>query len=236
MRSTVSRKTFILVIIFLVVISTVGVVSGYLYGRSSERGESVKQYLLTEDVEPGHSLKGKYREAYVASKTSVNLDKLVLNSNELDGAVASTYLYKNSPLTVTDVTTLENIDRNIEISLPLDLNGSVANSIKAGDIVSIKLTYKDNRKEDAVVISKIQVKDVRSTSGTPVEDNKTLVGYVIFNISNNESSDINNARKEGMLYCAKYNDLTQKPLEKTYKISPDSVLEEKSEKDKASTN
>ena len=54
---------------------------------------------------------------------------------------------------------------------------------------------------------------------TPVLDENTVVGYVIFDLTSDESSDVNNAMKEGSLYCAKYNDLSQKPLDKTYSVS-----------------
>lgn len=234
MRSTVSKKTVILIVIFLVVLSTLGTLGGYFFGRTSERGESVKQYLLTEDVEPGHSLKGKYKESYVSSRSSIDINRLVLNANELDGAVASTKLYKNSPLTVTNVKLLEDLERNIEVSFPVTVTGTVANSIRPGDMVAIKLTYKDNNKSDAVVVSQIRVKEVKSTSGTPVEDDKTVVGFVIFDVTNTESSDVNNAMKEGSLYCAKYNDLNQKPLEKTYKVSDSVVTDETKTDDKKS--
>lgn len=233
MKSTVSRKTVILIVLFLVILATGGTVAGYLYGRTSERGESIKQYLLTEDVEPGHSLKGKYKEAYVSSKTSLDLNKLVINSDIIDSSVAATYLYANSPITVTNIKELEDLERNIEVSFPVTVTGSVANSIKPGDMVAIKLTYKDENKEDAVVVPQIRIKDVRSTNGTPIEDNKTIVGFVIFDVTNSESSDVNNAMKEGSLYCAKYNDLNQKPLEKTYRVS-DSVVKDGEKTDEES--
>jgi len=233
MKSTVSRKTVILIVLFLVILATGGTVAGYLYGRISARGESIKQYLLTEDVEPGHSLKGKYKEAYVSSKTSLDLNKLVINSDIIDSSVAATYLYANSPITVTNIKELEDLERNIEVSFPVTVTGSVANSIKPGDMVAIKLTYKDENKEDAVVVPQIRIKDVRSTNGTPIEDNKTIVGFVIFDVTNSESSDVNNAMKEGSLYCAKYNDLNQKPLEKTYRVS-DSVVKDGEKTDEES--
>lgn len=219
MKSMVSKKTLIMTIIFFIVLTTVGSFGGYIIGRNAEKGSSIKQYLLMEDVSAGHSLKGKYREVYVSGNTSINVDSLVLNSNDLDNGVASHQLYANSPLTVTDVTTLDNLERNIEVSFPVSVTGAVANSIKPGDVVAVKLTYKDENKVDAVVVPQVTVKAVKSTSGTPVVDENTVVGYVIFDVTSEESSDINNAMKEGSLYCAKYNDLTQKPLEKTYSVS-----------------
>lgn len=219
MKSMVSKKTLIMTIIFFIVITTVGSFGGYIFGRNAERGSSIKQYLLTEDVPAGHSLKGKYTEVYVSGNTSISMDNLVLNANELDNAVAAHQLYANSPLTTTDVTVLEDLNRNIEVSFPVSVTGSVANSIKAGDVVAIKLTYKDENKADAVVVPQVTVKEVKSTSGTPVLDENTVVGYVIFDLTSDESSDVNNAMKEGSLYCAKYNDLGQKPLEKTYSVS-----------------
>lgn len=219
MRSMVSKKTLIMTIILFIVLTTVGSFGGYIFGRNAEKGSSIKQYLLIEDVPAGHSLKGKYREVYVSGNTSISIDSLVLNANELDNGVAAHQLYANSPLTVTDVTALEDLERNIEVSFPVSVTGAVANSIKEGDVVAIKLTYKDENKADAVVVPQVSVKAVKSTSGTPVLDENTVVGYVIFDLTSDESSDVNNAMKEGSLYCAKYNDLSQKPLEKTYSVS-----------------
>lgn len=229
MRSMVSKKSLIMTIIFFIVLTTVGSLGGYIVGRNAERGSSIKQYLLVEDVEPGHSFLGKYREVYVSGNTSVSTENLVLNSAILDEGVATHKMYANSPITVTDVTKLDNLDRNIEVSFPIDVNGSIANSLKAGDVVCIKLTYKDENKKDAVVIPQIKVKDVRSTSGTAVLDDTTVVGYVIFDVTSEESSDVNNAKKEGTLYCAKYNDLTQKPLDKTYSVGGSLMIESTSD-------
>ena len=38
MRSTVSRKSVILLTLFLVVLASLGTIGGYFFGRSSERG------------------------------------------------------------------------------------------------------------------------------------------------------------------------------------------------------
>ena len=234
MNSMVSKKSLIMVIIFFIVLSTVGSLGGYIVGRNAERGSSVKQYILTEDVDVGHSLKGKYREAYVSGNTSILVDNLVLNSHDLYNGVASHKMYANSPITVADVTKLEDLNRNIEVSFPVSVTGAVANSIKPGDVVAVKLTYKDENKKDAVVIPQVKVKAVKSTSGTPVLDENTVVGYVIFDVTSEESSDVNNAMKEGSLYCAKYIDLTQKPLEKTYSVG--SAIESSEEKPNTGSN
>lgn len=236
MRSMVSKKTLVLVMIFFIILTTIGSLGGYVMGRNAEKGSSIKQYLLMEDVDAGHSLKGKYREVYVSGNTSVNVDNLVLNSNDLDNGVAAHKMYANSALTVSDVTTIENLNRNVEVSFPLDVNGSIANSIKPGDVVAINLIYKDENKKDAVVVSQITVKAVKSTSGTPVLDENTVVGYLIFDVTAEESSDVNNAKKEGVLYCAKYNDLTQKPLDKTYSVGGAATLTITAETDTASSN
>lgn len=237
MRSMVSKKSLIMTTIFFIILATVGSLGGYVVGRNAEKGSSIKQYLLTEDVEAGHSLKGKFKEVYVSGNTSVATDNLVLNANVLDNGVAAHKMYANSPITVSDVTTLEDLNRNIEVSFPIDVNGSIANSLKPGDVVSIKLTYKDENKKDAVVIPQIKVKAVKSTSGTAIVDENTVVGYVIFDVTSEESSDVNNAKKEGTLYCAKYNDLNQKPLEKTYSVSGGTTSTDSStETNSSSTN
>ena len=105
------------------------------------------------------------------------------------------------------------------VAIPITVEGSVANSIKEGDLVAVKLTYKDAKKEDATVISQIKVKSIKTSNGEDIIDGSAVAAFVIFDVTDEEQSDIKNALKEGNLYCSKYNNLSQKPLQKTYQVS-----------------
>ena len=220
MSTVVSKRSLIVTIIIALVMTLVSTVVAYFVGISTAKGKSIKQYRLTENVLPGHSLEGKYEEAYVSEKDSIDIANLLVDASVIDEGVASTYLYKTSPITVSSVTTLEEVNRNFEVAIPITVEGSIANSVKEGDLVAIKLTYKDSRQEDATVIPRIKVKSVKTSNGEDIIDGSAVAAFIIFNVTDSEQSDIKNALKEGNLYCSKYNNLNQKPLDKTYQVSP----------------
>lgn len=217
--SIVSKKSLIITIIFSLIAVLVCSITAYFFGISSVKGDSIKQYVLTEDVKPGHSLKGKYTESYISSNDSINERNLVLDSSIIDDSIATGYMYTNSPITVTDLTTVDDTGRVFEVAFPITVEGSVANSIGQGDIVAIKLTYTDSKQEDATVVSRIKVKDVRTSNGASIVDDSSVAAFVIFDVTDVEQSDIKNALKEGDLYCSKYTRLDQEPLQKTYFVS-----------------
>lgn len=219
----VSKKSLVLTIVFFLILTIVGSVVSYFLGISASKGASLKQYILTEDVPAGHSLEGKYVEAYVPMNVSVEEKYLVMDESVLQKSVAKIDLRKNSQITVDDVVTLENKDRTFEVAIPITIEGSVANSIVAGDLVAVKLTYEEGRQEDAVVIPQITVKGVRSSNGSPIVDDTTVAAFVIFDVTNEEQSLVKNALKEGSLYCAKYKDLSQEVLKQTYFVTQESV-------------
>jgi len=215
----VSKKSLILTIVFFLILTLTGSVVCYFLGLSTARGNSVKQYILTEDVSAGHSLQGKYTEALIPSNVSIDEKYLVMDESILDTYVATKDLRKNAPITVDDVISLEEQDRNFEVAIPITIEGSIANSIKAGDLVAIKLTYDEGKQEDAVVIPQITVSEIRSSNGAPIVDDSTVASFIIFKVTNEEQSLIKNALKEGSLYCAKYKDLNQEVLEQTYFVT-----------------
>lgn len=222
MRSMVSKKSLIMTIIIFLVLTLVATVTSYFLGVSTARGASVKQYILAEDVDAGHSLKGKYVEAYVPEQTSLDMKHLVLDESVLDSYVAAYDLKKNSYISTNSLVKLEELERNFEVAIPITVEGSVGNSVKAGDVVAIKLTYSEGKQDDAVVVPQITVKDIRSTNGSPIVDDTSVAGFVIFDVTNEEQSLIKNALKEGALYCAKYKNLDKGSLEQTYFISDNS--------------
>lgn len=222
----VSKKSLILTIVFFLILTLAGSVVSYFVGLSAARGASLKQYILTEDVPAGHSLQGKYTEALVPSNISVEEKYLVMDESILDSHVATKDLRKNAPITVDDVVALEEQERNFEVAIPITIEGSVANTVKPGDLVAIKLTYDEGKQEDAVVIPQITVNEVRSSNGAPIVDDSTVAAFVIFRVTNEEQSLIKNALKEGSLYCAKYKDLNQEVLEQTYFVTEGQATEQ----------
>lgn len=211
----VQKRTLYIVVAISLVLTALSLGLGYFVGGNQSRGDSVKQYILTEDVSRGHSLKGKYKEELVPRHLSTNPDNLIINQKDIEECVAAIDLYRNNPITKSVVTVEENLNRNLMFAMPITLEGAIGNNVTSNDVVAIKVKYKDNR-ADSVVVPSIPIKDITTANGTPIVDSSTVPGFLIFDVTNEESSELSAASKEGSLYIVKYNDLTQPRLEKDY--------------------
>ena len=187
---------------------------GYIVG--SAKGDTVMQYQLTKDVTAGQPLDGAYQEVPVSSKDTISRDHLILDESLLKGSVAYVNMYKNQA--ITEGTIGEKVDkaRNFDFAMPITVEGSVANTLKVNDMVAIKVKYKDNR-DDAVVVPYIPVTDIRTSNGAKVDSTSAVPAYLLFEVSDEENIDLNNASKEGTLFVVRYHDLNQDKLTKTYK-------------------
>lgn len=215
----VSKRSLILTIVFFLILTLTGSVMSYFVGISTAKGASIKQYILTEDVPVGHSFAGKYKEEYISENVSIDPNYLVMDDSILESYVATNNMRKNSAITLDDVVKVDEQQRTFEVAIPITIEGSVANTVQSGDVVAVKLTFAEGKQEDAVVIPKITVSEVRSSNGAPIVDDTTVAAFVIFKVTNEEQSLIKNALKEGDLYCAKYQDLTQDALAQTYFVT-----------------
>lgn len=189
---------------------------GYVMASSKYTSDLITQYRIVQDVTPGQSLEGKYEEVKVPSKYSEPDSDLVLDENKIVNSVAVVALHPNSAITNDVITEKGEEDRNFDFALPITVEGAIANSLKPGEMVAIKVKYKDNR-DDAVVVPYIPVNEIRTSNGEVVQDEKSTPGFLMFVVSDDENIDLNNASKEGTLFVVRYKDLNGEKLEKTYK-------------------
>lgn len=208
-------KHYMIVAILIMLIALSSFICFFI-GKNISRGESVKQFVVTEDVKRGNPLAGKYKEKGVSSSDSMQKNILIISEADLKDKVASTDLYKNQSLTVTSACNKDDVERNLDFAMPITVEGSIANSIGRNEIVAIKVKYKDSRPDDCIVPS-IPVTDIKTSNGEAIKDTNTLPGFLLFIVSNEESSLLNSASKEGSLYIVRYKDLNQPRLERTYK-------------------
>lgn len=211
----ISKSKHYLALALVVMISFVGVGASYFVGRNISRGDSITQFILTQNVDRGHPIEGKYVQVNVPSNVSVNPDHLILDEKELKGKVATMDMYKSQPITITSVSTEEHLERNFDFSMPITVEGAIANTLKVDDKVAIKVKFEDNR-PDACVVPIIDVAELRTEVGGEIVDQSTVPGFVLFHTNDEESADLNAASKEGSLYVVRYRDISQPKLEKTY--------------------
>lgn len=214
-NATITKSKHFLVVGVLIVLAAVGILVSFLVGKSASTGTAVEQFRLTTDVARGHSIEGKYEPVKESSNTSMSKDILVLDEDDLKGMVAATDMYKNQSITKSSIMREDEVKRNLDFSMTTDVAGTIANSLEANDLVAIKVKFDDER-PDACVVPAIHVSDIKSTNGEEILDASTAPGFLLFRVSDEESSDLNAASKEGTLYVVRYIDITQEKLEKTY--------------------
>lgn len=229
-KATVSRSRYYGIISLLVILTAVGTTGGYLFGRQENIGEKVTEYRLTSDVQRGHSLKGKYQTVEVSVEDAINESNIVTSEDELQKAVALHDLYENQIITKTAIGIDEDVDRNLEFDLPTDVGGTLANSIQEGDIVAIKVKYEDSR-TDACVLSKVRVSRIKTEDGTELSEDESTPGFLIMYVKNDELNKLNDASKEGTLYCVRYKDVDGEMLQENYEKGKDPVTGEAVETD-----
>lgn len=206
------KGTIIGISALLIGVSAVG---SYSVGVAKTKGDTVTQYLLTQDITVGQSLEGKYQEVQVPKSVSVSVDNLITDESVIKDSIAYTKLFKNQPLTSSVIGYKDSEDRNYDFALPITVEGAIANSLKTEEMVAIKVKFEDER-DDAVVVPFIPVREIRTANGAKIEDDKEVPGFLMFLVSEQENIDLNNASKEGALFVVRYNDLNQDKLEKTY--------------------
>lgn len=235
--SKVSKSKFYMTIVVMCIVAIFTAVLGYAFGnRNTEKGSRM-EFVMTKNVEPGHSIKGCYEIKYLSSDVGVSQDCVFTSEKELKGMVAQVKLYENEQITRSNVCKKEDVKRNLEFSLSTDTASTLANSLSVGDHVAIKVKFDDER-PDAVVVPYISIKNIKSSSGEEITDGKTEPGFLIFRTTDEESIDLNSASKEGTLYVVKYVDVSKAKLKKNYVIgsaSKDGDSTDSAQTDSAST-
>lgn len=212
----VAKSKVCFIVCFMLLLTLGASVITFFIGKKMTLEDSVTYYLLTEDVQRGHSLEGKYKEVTVSSDAAISLDNAVVNQKDIEGCIALHDMYRHSPITKADIgSTQHDLERNLEFSLPTEVGGTVANSVLINDRVALLVKFDDER-SSAVVVPDVTVKDLRTSNGASLTPDSNEPGFYIFNVNSDELRDLDDASKEGTIYAVRYVDLSQELLSKTY--------------------
>lgn len=220
----IKKSTFMGTVATLLVLGGVSTFGGYYLGNNKSKGDSIKQFVLTQDCPAGQSLKGKYVMVSRPKTESVDSTLLATNSKDIDESVARVDMFQHETVIDSKITKLEeDKDRNLDFAIPTTVEGTVANSLKAGDVVAISLAYKaksgESTPKDEVVISQLTVSELRTSNGTLItEENAAVPSFYVFKVTQEEYELLHSASNKGTLFAVKYTDLSAKPLEATYSI------------------
>lgn len=204
-------------IVFSIMLIVCVIASGisYLIGLQSKSGTMVTQFVLTQDVGVGQSLEGKYKEERRPSTVTINSDKLVISQEDIKDKVATRNLYRNQTISVDCLGTPEDIERNIEFTVPVTVDATLANSLRQGDRIALRLKYEE-LKLDATIVPNVKVLELRTSNGEPIVDQTTITGFIKVYVTKEESDNLNSATKEGQVYAVRYRDLTEEQLVADY--------------------
>lgn len=235
MNSVITKQRHIFTIAILFVLAAGCLLGGYLFGSSSSNGEQVKQFVLTQDVGKGQSLKDKYKIVSRPAEDSINSANLITDPKMLDEAIALVDLYRNESINKSSIGDKEDLPRNVEFALPTTVEGALASTLQVDDVVSIKVKFEDKR-DDACIVSSVRVKDIRTSNGEPITDNSTTPGFLIFFLTADEVTDVNAASKEGTVYVTRPRDLSEPMEEPNYNVVKNKSVEESKFNSYSSTN
>lgn len=213
-----NKSKFYMIIAVVVILAIVGCGSCYYLGMTYNLGETVTVFQLTDEVKKGGSISGKYIKTSVPKTSSVDASKTITSEEQLDGMVATTTMYRGQSLTVTSICKKEDVDRNLDFSIPATVDSTIANSLNQQDLVAIKVKFEDDRK-DAVVLPDVTIDEIRTQNGESITEEGAVPGFLLFKVTNEESGILNDASKEGALYLVRYVDLSEPLLEQDYVFS-----------------
>lgn len=115
-------------------------------------------------------------------------------------------------------------DNDKIIILPMDIEDRLANIIKKGSLIDIKVQFKDVKSIPQVVLSKVTVEDVLDENGLSLENlNNSKKAYAKVILDDEQRNRLYVAAQLGKLIYEAYCDRTQAPAGEIFRI-PDEYL------------
>lgn len=115
-------------------------------------------------------------------------------------------------------------DDDRTIILPMDVVGRLANLIKKGSIIDIKVEFKDSKAPPQTVLSKVFVQDILDENGLSLGENigsKTAYAEVVLNKEQRDRVYV--AQQYGTLIYELYCNTIQKPSIEDFIVPPGSI-------------
>jgi len=108
------------------------------------------------------------------------------------------------------------------IILPMDVEGRLANLIKKGSLIDIKVELKDSKSPPQTVLSRVFVEDILDENGLSLGENiGSKKAYAKVVLDNAQRDRVYVASQYGRLLYELYCDTTQKPSKEDFIISTD---------------
>lgn len=116
-------------------------------------------------------------------------------------------------------------DNDRTIILPMDVESRLANLIKKGSLIDIKIEFKDSKAPPQTVLSRVFVEDILDENGLSLGENiGSKKAYAQVVLDNAQRDRVYVASQYGRLLYELYCDTTQKPPEEDF-IIPIDVLD-----------
>lgn len=213
-----SKQKHFTTLILVLVVSIILIGAAFLVGRMSTKQDTVKVFEITEDVSAGQSLKGKYQQVEKIASQTVSTDVVATDASQIDNSYATVDMPKGMPV-IKNLIRQEDkkVERNFRMSIPVTVQGTVANNLHDGELVAIRVNYKD-AKPDATIVPKIAVTAFTNAQGKKPQEGE-VPAFAILDLTAEEESLIDNAAKEGAVYLTKYNNTEVPALQQDYKVT-----------------
>ena len=222
MNKRIVLKTVIICLGIFIMLTSLA--AYYLFHHYEFDTEKKYQVLVAcTDINPGDII----NESMVSLKTikeSALSSHMIIDINNAVGKKALNKILSGDYVSDYNLLPKENWykDEDKIIVLPMDIEGRLANLIKKGSLIDVKVMLKDVKSIPKTVLSKVKVEDILDENGMSLGDSigsKKAYAKVILNSEQRDKVYI--ASQLGTLIFELYCDPTQKPAAEEFQIPTD---------------
>lgn len=222
MNKRIVLKTVIICLgIFIMLASFAAWYFFHYYEPDTEKKYRV--LIACTDINPGDAI-NESMVTLKAIKESALSSHMITDINTAVGKKALNKVLTGDYISDYSLLPKENWYKNEDkiIVLPMDIEGRLANLIKKGSLIDVKVMLKDVRSTPKTVLSKITVEDILDENGISLGDpmgSKKAFAKVILN--KEQRNKIYIASQLGKLIFELYCDSTQKAAAEEFQIPPE---------------
>ncbi len=219
MNKRIIIKTVLICLgIFLILTST-----GIYFFSSRYELDTEKKHMVVVAVAdiPVGSVITDEMVAYKTIKESGYNTYMLQNSGQAVGMKAISPILKDDYIPAYDLLPPDKWYKEDErtIILPMDVEGRLANLIKKGSLIDIKVEFKDSKTHPQTLLSRVFVEDMLDENGLSLGENiGSKKAYAKVVLDNTQRDRLYVAAQYGKLLYELYCDNTQKPSEENFMI------------------
>lgn len=219
MNKRIILKTIIICVGVFLILSSFGVY--YLFHNYEfEKEAKVEVLVASTDIEEGMVVNESMAALITIRESALN-NYMVGDLKGVAGKKALKEIAQGDYITSYDLLPQDKWykDEDKIIVIPMDLEARLANLIKKGSLVDIKVAYTDIKSVPQVVLPKVRIDDILDENGAATDD--TIGGkkaYGKFVLNDLQRDKIYIASQLGKLIFELYCDSTQKPTQEEFQI------------------